>query len=799
MNLISLIPNTTQLNNLTALEPINYDNLDLLLNSSLLKEKDSFNDYSNELQHLQKYKKNYNYKKNLVRVKYVRSIKSPTYGRVNPEKSLGLHSLRREIRGTLCRDYLVDIDLVNAHPNIAYQISKKINMKCPNLRKYVKERETVLDLVKSTYNINNKEAKNLIITLLNLGSYPKWLSNNNFDQKLPFLLDLSTEINFLSKEIIKNNPDLHKITKRDCSTVALYYQTIENSILEEVYLYCKKHKIIDKVFVLSNDGIMIPKEKFTVSLLKDFKNLILNKFDLKLDFKNKDIDSYYTKEQLMKAQYKTELIDKYFEQLDASSHKYFANRFYELYEDNQNYIYSTDNGWYEYDENNILMNLGKGTPLNLNSEISNVLEEDLKQNYKKMVEMVNPMDDKFKNYSRIYKSNFKNVGSATYKEGILKELLIKFNDPFIHKKIDKNDNITVFSNKLFDFTLNKFRSIEKSDYAVSYIDYEAPETKNETIRSELRAILIDIFDTDEVVNYFLDTIGFSLFTNEFEKFYLWTGSGGNGKGMLMNLISSALKTYFMIPSSDFLTSSIKSETNSNLSKCEFKKIVMVSEPRGDGKGDIAFNLEFIKSITGRDEITCRDLYKSNKTYTPKFTLYAQCNHMPSLDTVDNAIKRRFQVLHFPFQFVAEPKAQNEKLRDNSIKGKLEKLEYYSEFMGLLLDHIRDKFNERKLILPSTVQQSTTEYMSENNSVADFIAAELEVTNKSTDRIKMTDMFARYCDGDYMKLTRSKFKYNMATEGHKLHRFTQGHMYTGFQFKLEEEDEINENGALLDFQ
>lgn len=226
---------------------------------------------------------------------------------------------------------------------------------------------------------------------------------------------------------------------------------------------------------------------------------------------------------------------------------------------------------------------------------------------------------------------------------------------------------------------------------------------------------------------------------------------------------------------------------------------MVSEPRGDGKGDIAFNLEFIKSITGRDEITCRDLYKSNKTYTPKFTLYAQCNHMPSLDTVDNAIKRRFQVLHFPFQFVAEPKAQNEKLRDNSIKGKLEKLEYYSEFMGLLLDHIRDKFNERKLILPSTVQQSTTEYMSENNSVADFIAAELEVTNKSTDRIKMTDMFARYCDGDYMKLTRSKFKYNMATEGHKLHRFTQGHMYTGFQFKLEEEDEINENGALLDFQ
>ena len=47
-----------------------------------------------------------------VPVKYNKTPNNK-YGRSNPEKALGLHNIRREIRHTLCTDSMVDIDVVN--------------------------------------------------------------------------------------------------------------------------------------------------------------------------------------------------------------------------------------------------------------------------------------------------------------------------------------------------------------------------------------------------------------------------------------------------------------------------------------------------------------------------------------------------------------------------------------------------------------------------------------------------------------------------------------------------------------
>ena len=710
-----------------------------------------------------------------------------------------MHSLRREIRATISEEYFVDIDIVNCHPIIAYQISKKINLDCPNLKNYCKNRDNIINEIQQNYKINRKESKQLIITILNLGSYKKWLTTNNFKIEMNFLIELSKEINILSKSIIENNKDLHNLcNKKGPSTMALYFQTIENNILNEIHKYCITEGIIKNMFVLSNDGLMIPKENFKIELLNIFSKIIKNKFNLKLEFINKVLDNSYSMETLKKAQYKTELIDKYFNEIEISNHNFWANKFYDLFDDKDKYIYSVNNGWYEYDKYNILICTGKNAPLNLNRKITDILINDLKNYYIKMIALIPPEKDEHKTYAKIYKANYKNLGSSTFKEGILKELLYNFNDPELEKKIDKNNNLIVFKNKLFDFENNIYRSIEKTDFCVNHINYEAPENKDEKIINELNNILVDIFENELIKNYFLDSVSFSLFTNEFEKFYLWSGSGGNGKGMLMNLISSALNSYFLIPNNDFLTSNSKSETNPSLSKCEFKKIVMVSEPKGDEKGDIKFNLEFIKQITGRDEITCRDLYKSSKTFKPTFSLFAQCNNKPSLDQVDNAIKRRFEVLNFPFSFVENPIHKYEKQRDNTVKGKLEKVEYYSQFMGLLIDHIRGKFNDRKIIIPDEIKNNTKDYIDENNDVGLFIDQNFEISKGPKDRIKFTDAYNRYCEGEFQKLTKSKFKYNMLSNGYELKKYKTGSYYINLVFKMEE-DEDNENGCLLDFK
>ncbi len=72
------------------------------------------------------------------------------------------------------------------------------------------------------------------------------------------------------------------------------------------------------------------------------------------------------------------------------------------------------------------------------------------------------------------------------------------------------------------------------------------------------------------------------------------------------------------------------------------------------------NIEFVKSMTGNDQINARDLYKSIVTYTPVLSLYLLCNVKPELSKPEKAIQERIKVLNYPFVFVDNPTAENER-------------------------------------------------------------------------------------------------------------------------------------------
>ena len=111
-----------ELNNIKLIEKIPIETLNLLINSSLLKKQFnnpfSSNCYNNEKQQLEKYKKLV--KNEEATVTYIQAKNK--YGRVFPKNSLGLFSIRREIRHTLVRDNYVDIDVENCHPVLLSQI-----------------------------------------------------------------------------------------------------------------------------------------------------------------------------------------------------------------------------------------------------------------------------------------------------------------------------------------------------------------------------------------------------------------------------------------------------------------------------------------------------------------------------------------------------------------------------------------------------------------------------------------------------------------------------------------------------
>ena len=147
----------------TLSEYINDDVLQRLISSSLPKpvmNKFTMQFYDNEKKQLEAL--HTKTKNGLAQIKYKRQ--SRKYGRVNPENGIGLSMLSKRIRHTLCKDVYEDIDIINCHPIILYQVCQYNNIDCPNLSIYITDRNTKLREVMAQYDVSRDEAKKIIYT-----------------------------------------------------------------------------------------------------------------------------------------------------------------------------------------------------------------------------------------------------------------------------------------------------------------------------------------------------------------------------------------------------------------------------------------------------------------------------------------------------------------------------------------------------------------------------------------------------------------------------------------------------------
>ena len=304
---ILTIKPTKTLHGLTFNEKININMLNKLLKSDLLL-KDEFNNEI-EKETLLKYQSlNNSYG---IGVKYVKP-KGMTYGRVNPSKSLGLHCFRKSIRHALCRDYYVDVDIVNCHPELLYQIFKLSSLesiKYETLEKYVKNRNYYLETIGTKYKISNDVVKELFLRIIFGGSYEKWFNDNKLvnlnDDMTEFIKSFTTEISQMKDIIYLQNPNIVKEVQHSkelkqigdynlkASVMGVFLQEYENKVLTVMYEYCIENEYVKNSVVLCNDGIMIDKKLFKDELLENLQNRIKDKFNFDLKLKVKEMGTEY--------------------------------------------------------------------------------------------------------------------------------------------------------------------------------------------------------------------------------------------------------------------------------------------------------------------------------------------------------------------------------------------------------------------------------------------------------------------------------------------------------------------------
>jgi len=478
--------------------------------------------------------------------------------------------------------------------------------------------------------------------------------------------------------------------------------------------------------------------------------------------------------------------------MENFNHLDYAKLYYSLNPDGFIYVNDDKNScWYSYDKYNVLVYDGNKVPIKLTYDLAERLQQYIINNRNKIMPPLSKdytSEEEYKTAKKNYdvkmklcRDRYNDVSNLFKNEGIIGYLRKSYTIDGIQKLIDNNINLIAFNNKVYDITTKTYRNINKNDYISRTTGYDYIEEINIDIKRDIEKIIYSIFEDQEMIDYIMTITGLSLFSNDYNSLYCLTGTGGNGKGLLSTMIQNSLGSYFMQAPPSFLTQIYTDEKNSTLANAMGIRYLSVSEPQENATGSCVLNIAFVKGITGRDIIKCRDLRKSVVEYKPFFTPFLQCNDKPTLSTVDEAVLRRLKVVKYPFSFKENPTQPHERMLDTSIKSRIENNHLYNlEFMRILIEYASKKYKINTIKMPNKCIEATNDYINENNYIKDWIE-EHTIINEKIEKdqlIKLTDLRLKF---NYDMDEKNKIKTNTALKSKLQYNNIQFYTRGGIEF------------------
>ena len=332
------------------------------------------------------------------------------------------------------------------------------------------------------------------------------------------------------------------------------------------------------------------------------------------------------------------------------------------------------------------------------------------------------------------------------KESYVKTIIGGLSHMFYKKKViekfDENVNLMGFENGVLDLKTYMFREGRPEDYITMSNGLEMPVEPHELpisidnlwkkiqktenfkyFEKDIHKFMTQVFPDESVKKYVWRWLSKCLSgENRDQKFDVWTGGGGNGKSVLIDLMNKLLGDYAGSLPVQMLTKKRggAEEANPAMAGTKGKRLVVMSEPERNEE----INVGLMKELTGGDRIKARHLFKDCFEFIPHFKLLTMCNDLPNITADDNGTWRRVHVTPFESTFTDSKEKVDESRNiyemDKTLKDV--KFEYWAvPFMGMLMkEWIQyDKFGIDDII-PSKVKDATKSYRNENNILGQFI-------------------------------------------------------------------------------
>jgi putative DNA primase/helicase len=211
----------------------------------------------------------------------------------------------------------------------------------------------------------------------------------------------------------------------------------------------------------------------------------------------------------------------------------------------------------------------------------------------------------------------------------------------------------------------------------------------------------------ELISFLQRVAGYSLtgLTREHALFFLY-GVGANGKTTFLNAITACAGEYHRTAPIETFTASPTDRHPTDLAGlCGARLVTAVETEEGRRWAESK-----IKSLTGGDKVSARFMRQDFFEYTPQFKLIIAGNHKPGLRSVDEAIRRRFNLI--PFTVTIPPEE-----RDPDLPTKLK-----AELPGIMAWMIQGCLEWQRIGLtpPKIVTDATAAYLESEDAITAWI-------------------------------------------------------------------------------
>jgi len=237
--------------------------------------------------------------------------------------------------------------------------------------------------------------------------------------------------------------------------------------------------------------------------------------------------------------------------------------------------------------------------------------------------------------------------------------------------------------------------------------------------------------------YVQRALGYSLLGDVDQRSIFWIyGPPGTGKSTLMDTMRCVFADYgFTAPAGAFRAKTKDQGPSNDLHGLRGKRFVTTSETAET----TSFDEDLLKRLSGRDQITSRDLYQTNQEWTPECVLWMATNNAPRFTSDDDAIWRRTKLIPFLTVFTGD-----QEVPDYARKVLAQERD---GILNWLLAGLAD-FQRYGLGEPASVREMATEHRAEGDSVVRFIderSSDGILILGEMERIRSSELYTMYTE------------------------------------------------------